>query len=87
MVDKKCKIRKIEVYSTENCPYCEILKSLLNKEKIPFKDIKIDSEEKAKKVLELTGGKVAVPVVVIDDTEVIIGLNEEEIFKNICKKE
>ena len=57
---------KIEVYSTENCIHCQRAKELLEKEGLPFDDIRVDEDpNKLKEMMELTQRR-TVPQIIID---------------------
>jgi glutaredoxin len=80
-----CIPHKIEVYTVDGCPYCQEVKRVLNERNIPFKEIKIETEEVAKKVMELTDGILAVPITVIDDTVVVRGFDKDKLPTSPCK--
>jgi glutaredoxin 3 len=70
--------KKIKVYSTPTCPYCEILKEFLKNEGIEFESIDLSqSKEDQQYILEKTG-KLAVPVTEIDG-QFVVGFDKEKI--------
>ena len=38
----------VEIYSKDNCPYCDMAKSLLTREKISFEEINVSQNNKLK---------------------------------------
>jgi glutaredoxin-like YruB-family protein len=70
--------KKVVVYTTPTCMYCNMLKAFFDEKKIKYEavDISIDSE-KAKYVAEKTG-QLGVPVTEIDG-EFIIGFDQVKI--------
>jgi glutaredoxin-like YruB-family protein len=75
----------IIVYSTPNCPYCEMVKNLLQKNGIKFinKDVSLDRE--AAKEMIKKSGYLGVPQTEING-KIIIGFDRqalEEEMKNI----
>ncbi len=71
---------KVIVYSTSWCPWCTRVKDFLRQNKIPFKDINVESDPKAAQEMTDKSGQMGVPVIDIDGT-IIIGFNEPEIRK------
>ncbi len=65
----------VPMYTKPGCPYCAAARDHYNNKGIAFDEIDvIDNPEAQKKVLELSGGKKIVPVVV-DGDETKIGWN------------
>ena len=47
---------KVNVYTTNTCPYCVMLKNYLQDQDIPFNEINVEKQpEMMKKVVEATG--------------------------------
>jgi glutaredoxin 3 len=57
----------LEVYSTEWCPDCRVLKSFLEREGVSFKEINIEKITGAADLLVAATGKRGVPYMKIDD--------------------
>lgn len=58
----------IRIYTIDNCPYCNELKELLNKDNILFKDINIDlkeNEEEFNKVNAIAKSD-SVPIILVN---------------------
>lgn len=65
----------VTMYTKPGCPYCAAARDHYNNKGIAFDEIDvIDNPEAQKKVLELSGGKKIVPVVV-DGEDIKIGWN------------
>lgn len=45
----------LEVYSKEQCPYCDMTKQLLEQYKIPYTVIKVDNDDTAREFLVWQG--------------------------------
>ena len=71
---------KVIVYSTSWCPWCSRVKDFLKQNKIPFKDINVEKDQKAAQEMVNKSGQMGVPVIDIDGT-IIVGFNEPEIRK------
>jgi glutaredoxin 3 len=66
---------EVVMYTKPGCPYCAAAKDHYNGKGIDFDEINVIGDDQAqKKVLELSGGKKIVPIV-IDHGKVTIGWN------------
>ena len=78
------KMKKVIVYSTPSCPFCNMVKGFLKEKKIEFKNINVaEDHEKAQEMIEKSG-QMGVPVVDIDG-KIIIGFNKEKIEEALEK--
>ena len=67
---------KVEIYTTEYCPYCVRAKALLRSKDVEFTEIDVtDDDELREKMTELAGGRRTVPEIFINDR--IIGGYDE----------
>jgi len=58
---------RVKVYSTAVCPFCDKTKNLLKKWHIPFDEVRIDTDQAARKEFaKETNGARTVPQIVID---------------------
>ena len=69
---------KVKVYSTQNCPYCHMLKDFLKDKKIDFEDIDVSKDQEAAQEMINKSGQMGVPVTDIDG-EIIVGFDKEKI--------
>lgn len=62
---------KIEIYTTNACPFCAMAKGLLNKKGAMFNEIDVsyDASERAR-MIERTGGRRSVPQIFIGGAHV-----------------
>jgi glutaredoxin 3 len=58
------------MYSTRYCPFCVRAKSLLNRKKIPFKDISVDGKAALRQKMIQASGRTSVPQIWIGDVHV-----------------
>jgi glutaredoxin len=66
------KIKHIKIYSTAVCAYCHAEKEFLNEHKVPYTEVRVDTDEKAAQEMIDLSGQMGVPFTVIqkdDDTE------------------
>ncbi|MCH6257336.1 glutathione S-transferase N-terminal domain-containing protein [Puniceicoccaceae bacterium K14] len=67
-------MKKIEIYSADTCPYCQQAKQLLDRENIPYDEIKIQmvggrkiEDANFKKMKQRALGQTTVPQIIIDN--------------------
>ncbi len=64
-------MKPVTVYSTPMCPYCARAKSLLTKKGVPYEDVDVMMDTKAREeMLAKSGGARTVPQIFIGDTHV-----------------
>jgi glutaredoxin 3 len=64
-------MKKIEIYTTNYCPFCVKVKSLLNKKKIKFFEIDISNDETLKNKMSLmSNGARSVPQIFADNVHI-----------------
>jgi len=74
-------IRKVVIYSTPTCPYCKRAKDYLSPKRISCTDINVARDiEKAKEMIQKSG-QMGVPVIIIDDNEIVVGFNQSLLGK------
>jgi glutaredoxin 3 len=61
---------KIQIYTTNNCPYCVRAKSLLQRKNADFEEIKITSDEMRDDMIKKSGGMRSVPQIFVDDKHI-----------------
>jgi len=79
------KMEKVIVYSTQTCPYCDMVKNFLKEKEVEFEEIDVGSDkEKAQEMVEKSG-QMGVPVVEIGG-EMVVGFNKERIDELLKEK-
>lgn len=69
-------MKKVEIYSTPVCVYCNMAKDFFKKNNIAYSEYNVSSDlEKRKEMIEKTG-QMGVPVIVIDN-DVMVGYSED----------
>ncbi len=79
--------KKINVYTTPTCTYCNMLKNFLDEKNIAYNNIDVsENQEKASYIAEKTE-QLGVPVLEIipeeGETQYIVGFDEEGISKEL----
>ena len=64
-------MKKIEIYTTNYCPFCVKAKSLLNKKKIKFSEIDVSNDEVLReKMSAMANGARSVPQIFADNIHI-----------------
>ena len=58
---------KIEVYTTEHCPYCVRAKDLLSRRGTSFEEVQVITQEERVALMERAEGRRTVPQIFIND--------------------
>lgn len=59
---------RVKIYSTAQCPRCSKAKELMDKWKISYQELKVDTDRSAlKEMFQLTDGARSVPQISIDE--------------------
>lgn len=62
---------KVEIYTTNACPYCFAAKSLLAKKNVKFTEIDVGGDDKLRaSMMQRTGGRRSVPQIFVGATHV-----------------
>ena len=71
-------MKKVTIYSTPTCHYCNLAKDYLKANNVPFESFDVSTDrEKQAEILEKTG-QMGVPVIMID-SDVIVGFDKPRI--------
>jgi glutaredoxin 3 len=79
-------MKTIKVYSTPTCPFCKQAKSFLAERSIPFEDIDVTKDEKARDTMIEKSGQMSVPVIEVGD-EILVGFDREKLAKALKLEE
>jgi glutaredoxin 3 len=64
-------MKKIEIYTTNHCPFCVKAKSLLNKKKIEFSEINVSNDEVLReKMSTMSNGARSVPQIFANNVHI-----------------
>lgn len=84
MSDKK--IKKIEIYSTPTCHFCNLAKDWFKEKGLTYTEYDVAKDiQKRKEMVELTG-QLGVPVIKIEE-EVLIGFNPHRISEALSSED
>ena len=68
--------KKVVVYSTPTCPYCKRVKHYLDQKGISYVEHNVAEDEKAAQEMMRKTKQMGVPVIVIDDDEIVVGFDQ-----------
>jgi len=63
-------MKKITIYTTTTCPYCDRAKALLKRKNLPFEEINVEDENARNLMVQKANGRQTVPQIFIGDTHV-----------------
>lgn len=74
-------VKKVEIYSTESCHFCHMAKEFFAAHNISFTNynVGIDTTKRAEMVNK--SGQMGVPVIVIDNKDIVIGFDQNALTK------
>ena len=70
---------KVTIYSTPTCPYCNMAKDFLKKNKIEYTEIDVATDKKAAEEMTKKSGQMGVPVIEIEKdgkAEIVLGFDQ-----------
>ncbi|MFA5172981.1 MAG: glutaredoxin domain-containing protein [Candidatus Paceibacterota bacterium] len=84
-------MKKIKIYSTPSCPYCNLAKDYFKDNKLEYEEINVMEDQKAAEEMVEKTGQMGVPVIIINDEdrnneEIIIGFDRGRIAEVLGKK-
>ena len=73
-------MKKVKLYSTSFCPYCKLVKDLLNQRSVEFVEVNVQEDHEAAKEMIRKSGQTGVPVLDIGG-KIIVGFDREKILE------
>lgn len=70
-------MRKVEIYSTESCHFCHMAKEFFTANNISFTDYNVGTDTAKRREMIDKSGQMGVPVIVIDDKDLVIGFDRK----------
>lgn len=75
---------EVRVYSTPQCPFCEMTKKFLTEKGVEFVDVDVSKDREAAREMISKSKNIALPQVEINGT-VIVGFDKEVIERELAK--
>ena len=63
-------MKKVEIYTTQWCPYCNAAKALLQKKGVAYEEIDAESPDDRAKMMQRATGRRTVPQIFIGDAHI-----------------
>lgn len=73
--------KKVEIYSTATCHFCQAAKEFFIENNISFTDYNVGTDTTKRTEMIDKSGQMGVPVIVIDDKEVVVGFDRDRLSK------
>ena len=72
-------MKKVEIYSTPSCHFCQMAKEFFTTHNVPFTNYDVASDTMRRAEMVEKSGQMGVPVIVIDDKDLIVGFDQKHI--------
>ncbi len=72
-------MKKVEIFSTPNCHFCHMAKDFFNEKGVVFTDHDVASDPEKRAEMMDKSGQLGVPVIIIDDKDLIIGFDQKKL--------
>jgi glutaredoxin 3 len=72
-------MKKVEIYSTPTCHFCHLAKDYFTAHKVAFTDYNVATDTAKRTEMLNKSGQMGVPVIVIDDKEIIVGFDQSRL--------
>ena len=73
--------KKVEIYSTASCHFCHMAKEFFTANNVPFTDYNVGTDTLKRTEMIDKSGQMGVPVIVIDNKDVVIGFDKNALSK------
>ena len=73
--------KKVEIYSTENCHFCHMAKDFFKDNGVEYVDYNVGTDSGKRTEMLEKSGQMGVPVIVIDNKDLIVGFNKPVLAK------
>lgn len=68
-------MKKVTIYSTPNCTYCNMAKDFFNANNISFESVDVAIDPVRRQEMVELSGQMGVPVILVDD-QIVVGFNK-----------
>ena len=72
-------MKKVEIYTSPTCHFCKDLKEFLEGHKIEYLEYDVVADEEKRKELTERSQQLGVPVLFVDETEMVVGFDKKKI--------
>ncbi len=71
--------KKVEIYSTDTCHFCHMAKEFFSTYDVPFTDYNVGIDVPKRQEMVEKSGQMGVPVIVVDNKDIIVGFDRERL--------
>lgn len=79
-VEKKAEQKKVSIYSTPTCVYCNMAKDFFDENGIKYESFDVASDVAKRKEMMEKSGQLGVPVIIVGD-DLLVGFDEDRLRK------
>jgi glutaredoxin 3 len=73
--------KKVEIFSTASCHFCHMAKEFFKEHNVAFTDYNVGVDTVKRTEMLEKSGQMGVPVIIIDDRDVVIGFDKKALSK------
>ncbi len=73
--------KKVEIYSTPSCHFCHMAKEYFKENNVAFTDYNVALDTTKRQEMLEKSGQLGVPVIVINDQDLVIGFDRKTLAK------
>ncbi len=77
-------MKKVIIYTTSWCPFCEMTKEFLKQKNIPYEEKNVEFDMQAREEMVQKSGQLGVPVIDIEG-KIIVGFSPQEIEEALAE--
>ncbi|MEX2014210.1 MAG: glutaredoxin domain-containing protein [Parcubacteria group bacterium] len=74
-------MKKVEIYSTESCHFCHMAKEFFAANNVAFTNYNVGADATKRAEMVEKTGQMGVPVIVIDDKDIVVGFDKNTLTK------
>lgn len=74
-------MKKVEIYSTPTCHFCQMAKEFFTANNIAYTNYDVSTDIAKRQEMMEKSGQLGVPVIVIDDKDLVIGFDQAQVSK------
>lgn len=71
--------KKVEIYSTDNCHFCQMAKEFFDANGVQYTNYNVGTDTEKRAEMMEKSGQMGVPVIVVDEQDLLIGFNEPKL--------
>ncbi len=69
-------MKKVTIFSTPVCKYCKLAKEYFAANNIPYEEHNVAADTERRNEMIEKSGQMGVPVIIIGDTDLVVGFNK-----------